>query len=99
MAEDIRHRQDHIEFLEGYIRELTDKIDEITGGRDFLKRIQSLEYRIATLKKSDNKTFKARIGDLEVELKDMRSEYAKLKPILDELESERAFYRQIQGDL
>ena len=99
MAEDIRHRQDHIEFLESYIRELTDKIDEITDGRDFLKRIQSLEFRIATLKKSDNKTFKSRIGDLEADLKDLKSEYAKLKPILDELDSERTYYRQIQGDL
>jgi chromosome segregation ATPase len=99
VAEDIRHRQDHIEFLENYIKELTDKIDEITDGRDFPKRIQSLEYRIATLKKSENKTFKSRIAELETDLKDLKAEFAKLKPILDELESERTFYRQIQGEL
>ena len=99
MVEDIRHRQDHIEFLENYIMELTEKIEEITEGRDFEKRIQSLEYRIGVLKNAENRNFNGRISDFEVELKELKKEYSQLKPILDELEAERAYYRQIQGEL
>ena len=99
VVEDIRHRQDHIEFLESYIRELTNKIDDITGGRDFEKHIQSLEYRIMTLKKANDKMFNGRVGELETHLKELRADYEKLKPILVELEAERAYYRRVQGEL
>jgi chromosome segregation ATPase len=98
VAEDIRHRQDHIEFLENYITEITEKIDELTGGRDIVKRIDSLEYRIVVLGKAGT-DFQARIGQLQKELKALRDEYEKIKPMIEELEVERAYYRHLQSEL
>jgi chromosome segregation ATPase len=99
VVDDIRHRQDHIEFLENYITELTEKIEEITGGKDYLKRISSIEYRIDVLKKAGNKNFNPRIKDLESQLVVLKGEYIKIKPIMDELETERTYYRSLQGEL
>ena len=67
VTEDIRHRQDHIQFLENYITEITNKIDELTDGKDYEKIMESLEYRIEVLKKANGK-FPARLSDLEKEL-------------------------------
>ena len=90
--------QEHIQFLENYIRELTAKIDELTGGRDFEKRIRSLEYRIEMLSGSEI-SFNGRVQELQLELDSLKSEYKKLRPILDKIEEERAFYRSIQSKL
>jgi len=98
VAEDIRHRQNHIGFLEDYITEITEKIDELTGGRDIVKRIDSLEYRIDVLGKAGT-NFQARIGQLQKELKTLRDEYEKIKPMIEELEAERAYYRRLQSEL
>ena len=98
VAEDIRHRQDHIEFLENYITEITGKIDELTGERDIEKMIESLEYRIEVLRQADSK-FSSRIGELEKAVKALKDEHAKIKPVIDELEGERAYYRNLQSQL
>jgi predicted RNase H-like nuclease (RuvC/YqgF family) len=101
VAEDIRHRQERIEFLENYIDELTDKIDEITGGRYYEKDIRSLEYRIEVLKECEEnqECFAGRVADLEKELTDLKAEYEKLVPTIEELEKERAYYRSFQSGL
>jgi len=101
VVEDIRHRQERIEFLEDYIDELTAKIDEITGGRSYEKDIRSLEYRIEVLKESEEnkECFSARVAELEKEHKELKAEYEKLIPTLEELEKERAYYRSFQSGL
>ena len=98
MVENIRTIQDHIRFLESYINEITTKIDEITGGREIEKEILSIEYRIEVLKRG-NGLFEDRVAELQKEVKKIRDEYAKVKPVVDKLEEERAFYRQAQTDL
>jgi len=95
---DIRNRQEHIQFLENYISELTEKIDEITGERDIEKQIRSLEFRIAVLKESDI-SFSGKIKELETELSELKAHYDKIKPVLEKLEEERSYYRCIQGDI
>ena len=72
MPDDIRHRQEHIQFLEDYITEITDKMEDITGGRDYAKDIRSLEYRIETLEKSDNKDLTDKIPSLKKELEELK---------------------------
>ncbi len=98
MAKDIRHRQEHIEFLENYIIEITEQIDTLTGGTDIAKSIRSLEFRIEQLKQMDGE-FKGRIKDLGSELDKMQTQYEKLKPVLEKLDNERAFYRGLQAEL
>ncbi len=98
MAENIRARQDHISFLEGYIEKLNEKIEEITGGRDMEKEIASLKYRVEVLQKSNGR-FPSRIKELEQELKTLEEEYDEIKPTLDELIEERAYYREVQGEI
>lgn len=98
MAEDIRHRQDHIEFLENYIDEITEKIDELTGGRDLEKMIESIEYRIEVLEQADAQ-FPSRLKDLKTEVASLKEEYEKIKPIIDRLVEERAYYRSVQSGL
>jgi predicted RNase H-like nuclease (RuvC/YqgF family) len=101
VTEDIRHRQERIEFLEDYIDELTEKIDELTGGRDYEKDIRSLEYRIEVLKQCEEHSacFADRVMNLEKELDHLKTEYNEMKPTLEELEIERAYYRSFQSDL
>ena len=98
MTEDIRNRQEHVQFLENYIKELTDKIDEITNGRDMEKMIRSLEYRIEVLGKSEGK-FNGRIHEFQSDLESLRSEFKRLEPILTTLDEERAYYRHLQSGL
>jgi chromosome segregation ATPase len=98
VAENIRSRQDHIEFLENYIVEITLKIDELTGERDIEKAIHSLEYRIEVLEKAEGK-FAPQIKELKNQLKDVKTSYDKIKPTLDELAEERAYYRHMQSQL
>jgi len=98
VTEDIRNRQEHIQFLENYIVELTTQIEELTDGRDIPKRIRSLEYRIETLGKSDGE-FNGRVKEFQIELKSLQDEFSKLFPILEKLEKERAFYRSLQSEL
>jgi polyhydroxyalkanoate synthesis regulator phasin len=99
VVDDIRHRQDHIQFLENYITDLTRQIDEITGGMEYEKRIMSLEYRLEVLQKADHISFNGRIKNLKSELKNLQDEYVKIKPVIDELEEERAYYRTLQNEL
>lgn len=98
MAENIRTRQDHIEFLENYITEITVKIDELTEGRDVEKEIEALEYRIEVLKGAEDK-YASRIAEFQKQLKELKARYEKIKPTLDELVEERAYYRHIQSGL
>jgi chromosome segregation ATPase len=98
VVENIRTTQDHIRFLENFINEITGKIDELTNGRDIEKEILSLEYRLEVLRNS-NGTFTERIAELEKELKEARSEFGKIKPVIESLEEERAYYRKVQSDL
>lgn len=98
MVENIRTIQDHIRFLESYITEITGKIDELTGGREIEKEIQSVEYRIEVLKRS-NGLFVERMSQLDKELKALRAEFEKIKPLLAKLEEERMYYRKAQSDL
>lgn len=98
MAENIRTRQDHIEFLEAFIEELSRKIDEITDGRNLEKEIESLKFRIEVLGRS-NGLFPSRIEELKDELSKLEAEYKKVKPLLEELSEERAFYRKVQGEI
>jgi chromosome segregation ATPase len=98
MAENIRSRQDHIEFLETYIDKLTEKIDEISGGRSFEKEIESLKFRIEVLEKA-NGLFPTRIQELRKELQELEAEYKKIHPIIEELVEERAYYRKLQGEI
>lgn len=99
MVDDIRHRQDHIQFLENYIADLTSQIEEITGGWDFEKRIMSLEYRLEVLQKAEHLSFNGRIKNLKSELKNLQDEYEKIKPVIDEIEEERVYYRSLQKEL
>lgn len=98
MAENIRSRQDHIEFLENYIAEITLKIDELTGEKDIEKEIHSLEYRIEVLEKAEGK-FASQLQELKNQLNDLKASYDKIKPTLDELAEERAYYRHLQSQL
>ncbi len=97
MTEDIRHRQEHIEFLENYITELTERIEELTEGRDMPKLIRSLEYRINVLNNADGQ-FNGRITELKSDLDTLQNDYVKIEPILEKLEIERAFYRSLQAE-
>ncbi len=97
-SEGLRHRQDHIEFLEEYISEITAKIDELTDGRNLEKMIDRLEYRIEILSQADTR-FSGRINELKTELKALKAEYNKVRPIIEELEAERTFYRDVQSEL
>lgn len=98
MTENIRTMQDHIRYLETYITEITEKIEEITGGREIEKEISSIEYRLEVLRRS-NGTFDDRIAELEKELKKLQGEFAKIRPLIEKLEAERAYYRQVQTEL
>jgi chromosome segregation ATPase len=98
VAENIRSRQDHIEFLENYIAEITLKIDELTGEKDIEKEIHSLEYRIEVLEKAEGK-FASQLQELKNQLNDLKASYDKIKPTLDELAEERAYYRHLQSQL
>jgi predicted nuclease with TOPRIM domain len=98
MANDIRARQDHYQFLEDYIKELTEKIDELTGGRDWDKEIASVAYRLEVLGKSNGR-FPTRVKELEKELGALKAQYEKIKPQVEELEEERAFYRDLQSEI
>ncbi len=98
MAENIRTRQDHIEFLEAFIEELSRKIDEITDGRNLEKEIESLRFRIEVLERA-NGLFPSRIEGLKDELSKLEAEYNKATPLLNELSEERAFYRKVQGEI
>ena len=98
MAEDIRNRQDHIRFLEDYIVEITKKIDELTEERDLEKEIGSLEYRLEVLSKTNGR-FDWRVKELKSQLTALKDHYQKIKPVLDKLTEERAFYRDMQSEL
>lgn len=98
MAQNMRARQDHYQFLEDYIAELTEKLDELTGGRDHEKEIASLEYRLEVLNRANGR-FPARVEEVEKELKALKAEYERIKPLIEELEEERAFYRDIQSEI
>jgi len=98
VVNDIRIRQDHVQFLEDYITEITEKIDELTGKRNHEKEIASLEYRIEVLGRSNSK-FPTRVTELEKELEALKAEYEKIKPMVEELGEERSFYRSIQSEI
>ncbi|MFH1676240.1 MAG: hypothetical protein ABIC40_04365 [bacterium] len=98
MAEDIRNRQDHIRFLEDFIVELTKKIDELTEQRDLEKEIHSLEYRLEVLSKANGR-FDWRVKDLKSQLTSLKEHFEKIKPMLDKLIDERAYYRDKQTEL
>jgi hypothetical protein len=39
------------------------------------------------------------MAELDKEIKSLKSEYEKMRPIIDELEAERAYYRSVQSEL
>jgi chromosome segregation ATPase len=94
----IRSRQDHIEFLENFITELTTKIDELTDGRDLHKEIESMEFRIEVLQQAGDK-YKERLTELTNQLGDLNALYKRVEPTLEKLVEERAYYRHIQSGL
>lgn len=98
MVDTIKARQDHIQFLENFISEITAKIEELTGGRELEKEIVALEYRIEVLMKEGDR-FKPKIDELRKNLKELKAEYEKIKPVLEELFAERAHYRRVQTEL
>jgi hypothetical protein len=99
VAENIRKRQDHIEFLESYIAELTVKIDEITEGRDIEKEIESLEFRLMVLSTEPNGKFQTHTDEMKKKIAELRAHLNKIKPVVDALVEERAFYRHYQSQL
>ena len=98
VAENIRNRQDHIEFLENYITEITLKIDELTGGRDLEKEIESLEFRIEVLNAAEGK-YTERVKEFKNQLNDLKTRFNEIEPTLEKLVEERAYYRHIQSKL
>ena len=94
----VRKRQDHIEFLEEFIAEITRKIDDLTDNRDFEKEIEALEFRIQVLSEADGK-FPVRVDEFKKELKELRTKFDKIKPTLASLIEERAYYRHLQTHL
>jgi chromosome segregation ATPase len=98
VSENIRNRQDHIEFLENYISEINIKIDELTGGRDLEKEIASMAFRIEVLGGADGK-YPERLTELKAHLAALQKKYNEIKPQLDKLSDERAYYRHVQSKL
>jgi chromosome segregation ATPase len=94
----IRNRQDHIEFLENYITELTTKIDELTGGRDLMKEIESMEFRIEVLAEAGDK-YGERLAECKSQLKELQAMYNKVEPEFEKLIDERSYYRHVQSKL
>jgi chromosome segregation ATPase len=94
----VRNRQDHIEFLENFITEISLKIDELTGGRDLQKEIESLQFRIEVLELAGAQ-YAERIKELKTQLVELNKTYSAVEPTLEKLIEERAYYRHVQSTL
>lgn len=86
-------QQERANFLEDYIRHVTEEIDALLNGRNYEAEIKSIKFRIAVLKKSDSGNFSARVQELVTELQNVEAEYARKRPEIERLEQERRFYR------
>lgn len=86
-------QQERANFLEEFIRRVTEEMDALMEGRNFDAEIKSLKFRIGLLERGESADFRERIRALREELAHVEGEYALLRPKLERLEQERRFYR------
>ena len=93
LPEDRLTQQERANFLEDYIRAVTEEMDDLMNGRNYEAELKALKFRIAMLQRSGNPEFDDRVRELQTRLNDVETEYASIRPRLDALETERRYYR------
>jgi len=75
-------QQEKISFLERFIKEINNTLDDITNGRDIPRDIRALKLRIQVLETEDAAKYSDRIGKLKEELKTLSSFWAENEPVI-----------------
>lgn len=91
--------QDTISFLQDYINAINEEIDEILAGQNINRELKSIKLRIELLERDDEKRFSERIKELKEELKKFEEECNRLNPLIERLEAERSYYRQLLNEI
>jgi len=92
-------QQEKISFLERFIKEINNTLDDITNGRDIPRDIRALKLRIQVLETEDAAKYSDRIGKLKEELKTLSSFWAENEPVIQLLQDERSLYRVVLNEI
>ncbi len=92
-------QQEQISFLERFIKELNNTLDDITHGRDIPRDIRAMKLRIKVLENEDAAKYSDRIGKLKEELQNLENFWTENEPIIQLLQDERALYRTVLNDI
>ncbi len=92
-------QQEQISFLERFIKEINNTLDDITNGRDIPRDIRAMKLRIKVLENEDAAKYSDRIGKLKEELKNLGDFWAENEPIIQLLQDERSLYRNVLNEI
>lgn len=92
-------QQERISFLERFIKEINNTLDEITNGRDIPRDIRAMKLRIKVLENEDAAKYSDRIGKLKEELQNLENFWTENEPVIQNLQDERALYRTVLNDI
>ncbi len=92
-------QQERISFLERFIKEINNALDDITHGRDIPRDIRAIKLRINVLENEDAAKYSDRIGKLKEELKCLGEFWSENEPVIQLLQDERALYRTVLNDI
>ena len=92
-------QQEQISFLERFIKEINNTLDDITNGRDIPRDIRAMKLRIKVLENEDAAKFNDRIGKLKEELQNLEKFWTENEPVIQLLQDERALYRNVLNEI